>query len=61
MATARVTLADAISRFGIAVKAKLSAKAISGAPEDQLRALLEALLQDMVAVLGFAPANVPTY
>jgi len=43
-----------VSRFGVAVKAKLSGKMVSGAPEDQLRAPLEALLQDLVAVLGFS-------
>lgn len=51
-------LTEAVSRFGAALKAKLSGKAISGAPEDQLRAPLESLLQDLVAVLNFSVADV---
>jgi hypothetical protein len=51
-------LAVAVSRFGVAVKAKLSSKAASGAPEDQLRAPLEALLQDLVSILGFSAGRI---
>lgn len=46
-------LAEAISRFGVAVKAKLSGKAIAGEPEDQLCSPFESLLSDLVEVLGF--------
>ena len=38
---------DAVSAFGAAVKAKLSSAAIAGAPEDQLRGPLEALIHAM--------------
>jgi len=40
------------------VKARLSGKAVSGAPEDQLRGPLEVLLQDLVAALNFLVADV---
>jgi hypothetical protein len=52
------SLADAISRFGVTLQAKLSAAAVSGFPEDQLRAPLETLMQDLVGLLGFSVANV---
>ena len=45
------TLADAVSNFGLSAKAKLSNPSIKGAPEDQLRAPLEALVKTL-AVLG---------
>jgi hypothetical protein len=48
------TLADAVSDFGAAAKSKLADKAITGAPEDQLRAPLEALIARL-AVLGGLP------
>ena len=51
-------LAGPVSRFGAALKAKLAAAAISGAPEDQLRGPLEALLQDLAGVLGFKADDV---
>lgn len=48
------SLDAAISNFGHAVSKKLSSPAISGAPEDQLRAPLEALILDgIVALLGY--------
>jgi hypothetical protein len=50
------TVAIAISTFGASAKAKLSNVAISGAPEDQLRGPLEALLHDL-AEIGGLPAN----
>lgn len=46
------SLDAAISAFGASVKTKLSNPAISGAPEDQLRAPLETFFQDMSDVLG---------
>ena len=51
-------LADAVSRFGAAVKAKLSGKGAMGAPEDQLRAPLEALIGDAAEVLLFKAGEV---
>jgi hypothetical protein len=53
-----LTLADAISGFGEAARAKLSNPASSGQPEDQLRNPLEQLFKDMTAVLGLAPGSV---
>ena len=44
-------LAGAVSRFGIALKAKLSGKGTVGAPEDQLRAPLENLLAGVADIL----------
>jgi len=48
------SLTASVSRFGEAIKAKLSRKAVSGAPEDQLRAPLETLLLELAGVLGIA-------
>jgi hypothetical protein len=48
------TIASAVSDFGATAKAKLSNPAISGAPEDQLRGPLEALLHDLAEIGGFA-------
>lgn len=47
-------LAKAISRFGVATKAKLSNPGVSGAPEDQLRAPLETLVGDITELIGLA-------
>ena len=46
------TVAIAVSNFGASTKAKLSNVAISGAPEDQLRGPLEALLHDLAEIGG---------
>jgi hypothetical protein len=51
------TVADAVSNFGASAKAKLSNVAITGAPEDQLRGPLEALLHDL-AEIGGLPASI---
>ncbi len=51
-------LAEAVSRFGAALKAKLSGKGVIGAPEDQLRAPFESLLADMADLLLFSPGKV---
>lgn len=51
-------LAEAASRFGASVKAKLSGKGILGAPEDPLRAPFESLLADMAALVLFKPGEV---
>jgi Type ISP C-terminal specificity domain/N-6 DNA Methylase len=47
----KATFAEVVSTFGAAARAKLDNPAISGAPEDQLRAPLEKLFHDL-AVLG---------
>jgi hypothetical protein len=49
------TIASAVSDFGASAKAKLTNVAISGAPEDQLRAPLEALLRDLAEIGGLPP------
>lgn len=41
-----------LSAFGTRAKAKLSNRAVVGAPEDQLRAPLEALTRDLAALAG---------
>ncbi len=46
--------ADTISRFGRALKAKLSSKGAKGAPEDQLRALLETLINHLSRIRRIA-------
>ncbi len=51
-------LAEAVSRFGASLKAKLSGKGAAGAPEDQLRAPLEALVTDLAAIALFKPGDV---
>lgn len=51
-------LAGAISAFGSATKAKLANKAVSGAPEDQLRAPLEALFTQLADLAGLVPGAV---
>jgi hypothetical protein len=51
-------LDEAVSRFGASVKAKLSGQGASGAPEDQLRAPLEALVADLAAIALFKPGDV---
>jgi len=50
--------AEAVSRFGASLKAKLSGKGVVGAPEDQLRAPFETLLADMAGALLFKPGEV---
>jgi hypothetical protein len=51
-------LAAAISRFGVALKSKLSGVGASGSPEDQLRAPLETLLADMAGIALFKPGEI---
>jgi len=45
-------LADAVSEYGANVKANLTSPAITGAPEDQLRAPLERFLKDLSEIAG---------
>ena len=51
------TFAGVVSAFGAEAKAKLDNPAISGAPEDQLRAPLERLFHELAALGGLAPAG----
>jgi hypothetical protein len=53
----KATFASVISAFGAEAKAKLDNPAISGAPEDQLRAPLERLFHELAALGGLAPAG----
>lgn len=50
------TVANAVSAFGASVKPKLASAAIAGAPEDQLRGPLEALIRGL-AELGGLPTG----
>jgi hypothetical protein len=52
------TVADAVSHYGASTKSKLASIAISGAPEDQLRGPLEALIRDLAELGGLAPSSV---
>ena len=52
------TVAGAVSNFGASAKAKLTNVAISGAPEDQLRAPLESLLHDLAEIGGLPTKTV---
>lgn len=50
-------LSRAVSAFSIAARAKLTNPGATGAPEDQLRAPLEALMRDLSVACGL-PAGV---
>ncbi len=52
------TFAGAVSAFGAAAKSKLANLAATGAPEDQLRAPLEALVKDLARLCGVSPDKV---
>jgi hypothetical protein len=51
-------LEDVVREFGVAARGKLSSPVISGAPEDQLRAPLEALMRGLAEVGGLPPGKV---
>jgi hypothetical protein len=51
-------LAEVVAAFGAAAKAKLDNPAASGAPEDQLRAPLEALILELAGLTGLPPGAV---
>ena len=51
-------LAHVVSRFGAALKSKLSGDGIAGAPEDQLRGPLEGLIAGLAEILLFKPGEV---
>src|SRR3984893_5598538 len=48
----RQDIAGVISAFGKATKSKLANRAVTGAPEDQLRAPLETLMRDLAELAG---------
>jgi hypothetical protein len=48
----KLTLSDVISRYGADAKGKLANPSVSGEPEDQLRAPLEALFRDLTELSG---------
>ena len=52
------TVADAVSHYGASTKSKLADAAISGAPEDQLRGPLEALVRDLAELAGLPTGSV---
>jgi hypothetical protein len=58
----RVSVADqlaaAVSRYGTALKPKLSGKGATGAPEEQLRSPLEELIKDAAVALMFKAGEV---
>ncbi len=51
-------LSAAVSTFGASAKIKLSNRAVTGAPEDQLRAPLETLICDLAELSGLARGNI---
>jgi hypothetical protein len=52
------TVATAVSNFGASAKSKLASVAISGAPEDQLRGPLDALVRDLAEIGGLPAGSV---
>lgn len=50
-------LREAVAKFGAAAKSKLSNPAAKGEPEDQLRAPLEALFDDVAPLCGLSAAS----
>ena len=52
------TVAAAVSKYGASVKPKLAGVAIGGAPEDQLRGPLDALMRDLAEIAGFRVGSV---
>ena len=54
----RASLQAAVSAFGREAKSKLSNPVASGAPEDQLRAPLEALIPNLAELAGLRPGTV---
>ena len=53
-----LTLQAAVARYGDRAKAKLNNVAVSGEPEDQLRAPFEGLVDDLAGLCGLAPGTV---
>ena len=55
-----MTLREAISKYGLEAKSKLSNPGASGGPEDQLRAPLEGLVANLAVLTGLPPGAVVT-
>ena len=55
-----MTLGEAISRFGLEAKSRLSNPGVTGAPEDQLRGPLEVLVTNLAELAGLPPGAVVT-
>ena len=53
-----MSLQQVVSAFGREAKSKLTNPVASGAPEDQLRAPLEALVADLAELVGLSPGTV---
>ena len=53
-----MTLREAISKFGREATSKLSNRAATGAPEDQLRAPLETLIVDIAELTGLPTGTI---
>ena len=53
-----MTFQEAISEFGLEAKRKLSNPRARGAPEDQLRAPLEALVKNLAELTGLSPGTI---
>ena len=51
--TDHLEVRDVVSTYGTTTKAKLSNVAVSGAPEDQIRAPLEELVKSLAGIAGF--------
>ena len=52
------TIAAAVSAYGASAKSKLGNVAVVGAPEDQLRAPLDALIRDLAEIAGLPAGSV---
>lgn len=50
----KLNLSEAVSRYGAEAKAKLANPAVSGEPEDQLRAPLDSLFKDLTELCGMS-------
>ena len=55
-----MTLREAISKYGLEAKSKLSNPGASGGPEDQLRAPLEGLVANLAVLTGLPHGAVVT-
>jgi hypothetical protein len=55
---ASVSFDDVVASFGRSVRAKVGGAAVTGAPEDQLRAPLERLFSDLAAIIGLPAGHV---
>ena len=62
----RLEIRDVVATYGATTKAKFSNVAVTGAPEEQIRAPMEELVKSLAAVAGYgsvvisASSDVPT-